>query len=135
MRIRIKNEPTEMSGVLVAFDKFAVEHDLPTASTQKVKVALEELLNNILLYGFPEGGEHEIDISVERFDEHLTITVIDDGVPFDPLQKAISDETVSLEDHKIGGLGILLIRKLMDGVSYKRQGGCNIVILNKNLNT
>jgi anti-sigma regulatory factor (Ser/Thr protein kinase) len=70
---------------------------------------------------------------VEPDKERLTVTLIDDGPPFDPFSEAAPDVTLSVEDRVIGGLGIHLVRKLMDEVSYERRDGQNVVVLKKDL--
>jgi sigma-B regulation protein RsbU (phosphoserine phosphatase) len=133
--VTMKNQLSEMVGVLAALDQFVAEHQIPAESGKKVKLAFDEFLNNIVSYGFPDGGEHEIDVSVEKFDQRLTITIIDDGVPFNPFQKETPDLDASLEDRQIGGVGIHLVRELMDEVSYRRGVDRNIVTLIKNLSS
>jgi sigma-B regulation protein RsbU (phosphoserine phosphatase) len=135
LKVTMKNQLSEMAGVLTAFDQFATEHQIPVEPAKKVKLAFDELLNNIVSYGFPDGGEHEIHVGVEKFNQRLTITIIDDGVPFNPFQRETPDLEASLEERQIGGLGIHLVRSLMDEVSYKRGVDRNIVTLIKKLST
>jgi len=71
--LRMKNQLSEVGDVLAAFDGFARETEIPGEATQKVKLAFDELLNNIVSYGFPYGGEHEIDLYLERKEERLKI--------------------------------------------------------------
>jgi sigma-B regulation protein RsbU (phosphoserine phosphatase) len=130
---RIENQLSEVGGVLSAFEDFAKRSQIPSDATQKVKVAFDELLNNIVSYGFPDGAKHLVDVNVERLQDRLKITVTDDGVPFNPFQKGKPDLGGSLADRQIGGLGIHLVRELMDEVSYKRGVDRNVVTLIKHL--
>jgi sigma-B regulation protein RsbU (phosphoserine phosphatase) len=127
LRITMKNELGAVSGVLEQFDQFAGQSEVPVDTVKKVKVVFDELLNNIVSYGFPEGGEHDIDVLVERMGARLMITITDDGVPFNPFQQEAPDLNASLEDREIGGLGIHFVRNLMDEVSYRRGVDKNVV--------
>jgi sigma-B regulation protein RsbU (phosphoserine phosphatase) len=84
-------------------------------------------LTNIVSYAFPEAGEHEIDVIAEHMEERLKITITDDGVPFNPFQEEKPELTSSLKERQIGGLGIHLVRNLMDECSYKRGIDKNVV--------
>ena len=130
---RMRNELTEVGTVLAAFSEFAEASGISKGVAQKVNVAFDELLNNIVSYGFPDGGEHEIDVEAERAGDRLKITVTDDGIPFNPFQRETPKLDGPLEDRQVGGLGIHIVRQLMDEVSYKRGVDRNIVTLIKHL--
>ena len=131
----MKNELTEVENVLLAFDKFSEKYSLPAAVCHDVKLAFDELLNNTISYGFNDDAEHEIRISIERLADRLDIKIVDDGTPFDPLLKETPDVETSMEERGIGGLGIYLVRNLMDDVSYQHQEGKNIITLVKSLSS
>ncbi len=131
--ITMANELDGVGEVLAAFDRFAQQVALPKEATQKVKLAFDELLNNSVSYGFPDGGEHEIEVSVEVLNDRLKVQVVDDGIPFNPFLHVMPDLGSTLAERHIGGVGIELVRKLMDDVSYKRGVGKNIVTLTKQL--
>ena len=98
-----------------------------------MNVVFEELLNNIVSYAYRDEGEHTIDLRVELSSDRLAVTITDDGRPFNPFMSAVPDITVSLEEREPGGLGIHLVRNMMDEVSYRRRTGKNAVILVKHL--
>jgi sigma-B regulation protein RsbU (phosphoserine phosphatase) len=125
----MKNDLGAVGGVLGEFEAFAQQSGIPDQARKRVKVAFDELLNNIVSYGFPDGGEHEIEVMVDLLDERLMISITDDGVPFNPFQLESPELESSLEDREVGGLGIHLVRNLMDEVSYKRGVDKNIVTL------
>lgn len=83
--IVVKNDLAEIATVNAKFGEFAEEHDLPAAMGQKMSIAFDDLLNNVISYAFPDEGEHEIDIRTELAGERLTVTISDDGIPFNPL--------------------------------------------------
>ena len=118
-----------------AFGDFADTHGVPAGVRRSVNVALDELLTNTIWYGLAGEGaaRGEVTIGVELQQDRLTVTLSDNGTPFDPLGRAAPDTTLSVEDRPIGGQGIHLVRKLMDDVSYERRGDRNVVVLTKRL--
>ncbi|MDZ7620578.1 MAG: ATP-binding protein, partial [Patescibacteria group bacterium] len=99
----------------------------------ELHLALEEWTVNVISYAFPEGGEHAIELRLWRMPGQVRIQIEDDGEPFDPTARAEPDTTLPLEHRPIGGLGIHFIRKTMNTVSYRREGGRNVVTLTKDL--
>lgn len=101
----------------------------------EIALAVEEIFVNIASYAYaPQVGQAEI--SVETFPDPPSVTIrfLDSGRPFNPLAKQDADVTLSAEDRGIGGLGIYLVKKLMDDVSYDYEGGKNILTIHKKLN-
>ena len=95
----------------------------------KVNLALEELVINIMDYGFAD-GDHEIDITLISEDHQLVIEIADSGKAFDPLQDApVPDVNAPAEERPIGGLGIYLVRNMMDDMQYRREGDRNYLTL------
>jgi len=132
-KIIIKNTIEEVQRAMNAFEAFAVQYTIPKTIMVKVNIVLDELLSNIVKYSFPDGKVHEIDITVELFTTgKLIIQLTDAGIPFNPFDTPEPDLSIPLEDRKIGGLGILLVKKLMDEYSYKRQVNLNITSMVKN---
>jgi serine/threonine-protein kinase RsbW/sigma-B regulation protein RsbU (phosphoserine phosphatase) len=86
---------------------------------------LDEVLTNTVSYGFPQGGRHSIAVRIEHRTGTLTATVSDDGAPFDPLAQPIPDVHAPITERRVGGLGIHLLRTLMDSVEYRRRGDRN----------
>ena len=92
---------------------------------------MDELFSNIVSYGFEEESEHRIKFSLTKYKETLIVDVEDDGIPFNPLDAAGHQVSQDLNSTKIGGLGIYLIKKMMDNIDYQRIEGKNKVILKK----
>jgi serine/threonine-protein kinase RsbW len=89
-------------------------------------LALDELLTNVVSYGHPRGGSHEVRLSFWLEGGTLFAEFVDDGVPFDPLRNAVvADTQTGLEERRVGGQGIHLIKTLMDGVTYEQTDGQN----------
>jgi anti-sigma regulatory factor (Ser/Thr protein kinase) len=132
-KIIIKNTIEEVQRALVAFEEFAKIHEISTSIMMKVNIVLDELLSNIVKYSLPANTEHIIDITLELFTTgKLIIQLTDEGVPFNPFLGEDPDVTIPLEEREIGGLGIMLVKKLMDEYSYKRQANLNITSIVKN---
>jgi serine/threonine-protein kinase RsbW len=97
----------------------------------EVQLAAEEACNNIASYAYPN-SEGSMDIAMEIADDHLELTIADDGAPFDPTTKKAVASNVDVENRPIGGLGIALIRSTVDEISYEYQDGKNVLRLIKN---
>lgn len=96
-------------------------------------LALEEAVVNVMNYAYPDQEDMPVDITARRDGNRLTFVVEDGGIPFDPTKREDPDITLSAEDRPVGGLGILLVRQLMDNVSYERTDGKNRLTLSLNL--
>jgi sigma-B regulation protein RsbU (phosphoserine phosphatase) len=128
-QIVIKNQLSEMIVVNEKFESFAEEFDIPQSVALKFKVVFDELLGNIISYAYTDDDEHDIEVRMERVGKRLIVTITDDGVPFNPLSEKKPDTDLSLEDREIGGLGIHLVRNLVDNVSYQRRIGKNVMTI------
>lgn len=99
----------------------------------KIRLSVEEATENIVQYAYAEGEGYVI-VKTERTPfNRLVITLRDEGVPFNPLDKADPDITLSAEERSIGGLGIFLCKQLMDKVSYTFENKCNILVMEKQI--
>ena len=121
--------PQKIGRVIGAFESFSEKSKIPIPIAMRFNLVFDDLLNNIVSYAFPEGGKHEIRIHAEKSDNNILLTVEDDGIPFNPFAQTEADTSLSLEDREIGGLGIHLIKNIMDEVSYRRQKNHNVVTL------
>ena len=121
----------EVARVQAALAEFAQAHAVPAPIRRSVSVALDELLTNTISYGFAgrEGGE--VAIAVELGADRLSVTLTDDGKPFDPFGAAPPDTAGSVAERQMGGLGIHLVRRMMDEVSYQRRADRNVVVMAK----
>ena len=98
-----------------------------------LNLVLEEAVVNIINYAYPEGVDGTMEIDVSEKANVLTINLIDSGKAFDPTARAEVDITAGVEERPIGGLGIHLIRTIMDHVEYERKDGKNILTMNKRI--
>ena len=100
----------------------------------QIDVAVEELFVNIASYAYQPGvGSATVRLETEQEPLTVAITFIDRGVPYDPLAKADPDVTLSAEEREIGGLGIYMVKKSMDGMAYQYKDGQNILTIRKKL--
>ena len=108
--------------------------DCPMKAQMQIDIAIDELFGNIAHYAYnPEIGKATVRVEVIEDPLAVTITFIDNGVPYDPLAKADPDTTLSAEEREIGGLGIYMVKKSMDEITYEYKDGQNILAIKKNL--
>jgi len=129
--ISIKNQIDQMPSVIETFEAFGEKNELSFGVIQKFNIALDELLNNIISYGFKDNLEHRIDVDMELRNERLIITLKDDGVPFNPFRNDPPDTMLSIDERNIRGLGIHIVKNLVDEYDYKRNTDLNIITLIK----
>ena len=126
-------DPSGVHEVNTAFAGFAEENALPVDVRRSISVALDELLANALMHGSTGPDPCSVTVEVQLNEKSVIVTVTDDGMPFDPFERDAPDTTLSLEERPMGGLGIHLVGRLMDEVSYQRREGHNVVVLVKRL--
>lgn len=124
-------DPGGAARLSAAFAEFAQAQALPAPVRRSLNVALDELLANTLAHGFAGQAGGEVTVEAELRGDRVAVTLSDDGRPFDPFGQATPDTTLSVEDRQIGGLGIHLVRRMMDEASYQRRDGRNVVVLAK----
>ena len=109
-------------------------YDCPMKAQMQIDIAIDELFGNIAHYAYnPDVGEATVKVEVIEDPMSVIITFIDNGVPYDPLKKADPDTSLSADEREIGGLGIFMVKKTMDEVSYEYKDGQNILKIKKNL--
>ena len=110
---------------------------IPDEYNMPINLALEEIVTNVMLYAYPSSNEGKVFVEFVKAKgeagERLIFTITDSGIPFDPTQAPEVDTTLSAEDRDIGGLGIHLVRQLMDEIAYERSDNKNILTLVKNI--
>jgi serine/threonine-protein kinase RsbW len=119
--------------VTAAFDGFATAHGIPDAARRSIQIVLDELLSNTARCGQVDGRQPVVEVRFRLEGRTLRVEVVDDGVPFDPLAREEPDTTLPLEERPVGGLGVMLVKRLVDEVSYDGEGGRNHVRFCKRL--
>jgi len=111
-----------------------VHNCLPEDVVFSFKLAAEEILTNLIQYGYPKGEPGLIAIAFESDAEKAVLSIWDDGVHFSPDEAESPDLEAGWEDRKVGGLGVFFVQELMDEVIYRREeNGINLLILEKSL--
>ena len=115
------------------FERFSSAHGLPDRVRRSVQVVLDELLSNTVRCGKVGDRELTIEVGFHLDTETLRVEIVDDGAPFNPLERESPDTTLPLELRPVGGLGVMLVRHLVDDITYGYEGGRNRVLLGKRL--
>ncbi len=108
--------------------------DCPMKAQMQIDIAIDELFGNIAHYAYnPDVGDATVRVEVIENPLSVVITFIDGGVPYDPLAAADPDTTLSAEERALGGLGIFMVKKTMDEITYRYENGSNILSIRKTL--
>lgn len=129
----IRNDVREVKKFSAFIKKVMEKIGVETSLARQFRLAVEEAVVNVIDYAYPAGQEGEIEVRMMFDGETLKTVIIDSGVAFDPTAKERADTSLSAEDRQIGGLGILLVRELMDSINYERAGGQNFLTLIKKI--
>ena len=132
-QITLPNDVQEVPQLNVFVDEVCEQVDFDMSTTLKLNLAIEEAVVNVMNYAYPAGEKGDVDIEAMINDEYLVFVISDSGTPFDPTAKAEVDTTLSVEERGIGGLGIHLIRQIMDTINYERVEDKNVLTLRKKL--
>ncbi|MGH9593702.1 MAG: ATP-binding protein [Bryobacteraceae bacterium] len=128
---RARNDLGELARLHEFLSGFSARHCLSPDLEADCELAVEEIFVNVVRYGYPQGGEHGIDVSVALEHGVVTLTVEDDGVAFNPLTAKPTDLELPLEARGIGGLGIHLVMQVIDDLAYERVGDRNRMVMRK----
>ena len=125
----VKQVKTLNAFVLQVTERMGID----TKIAKEIKLAVEEAVVNVMDYAYPIGTTGDIDVQAMSDGQWLKFVITDSGVAFDPTEKEKADTTLSAEDRPIGGMGILLVRELMDSINYERTDGKNVLTLKKKI--
>lgn len=131
--IRISNQLSEIAGLAIFIEELGEELSLPAETAMNINLALEEAIANIIMYAYPPQEQNDIILKVTATESQLIFLLTDNGLSFDPTQVDEVDISLSIEERPIGGLGIFLIRSIMNEVSYQRLDGENHLIMKKDI--
>ena len=131
--IELKTDLSEIERMSEWIEQFGCRHELPAGVVFQLNLALEEIVTNVISYAFDddEGHKVEVGLSVNVHGNELEAFVKDEGNPYDPTHAAPPDLEAPLEERRVGGLGVHLVREMMDEVSYSRVGNKNVLSLKK----
>ena len=131
--IIIKNEIAELERVAVFVEEVSQLLSLDAETTMNLNLALEEVVSNVIFYAYPQKMGENIIVKASSDDNILVFTITDKGDEFDPTKVEDANITLDAEDREIGGLGIFIVKKIMNEVTYQRLDGKNILTLKKNI--
>ena len=135
-QISILNKVEELHKLNVVVEEMKVEWGLSASISMNINLVLEEVVSNIIFYGFEDKTEHLINIDFVKDDDEIKIVITDEGNPFDILSaEEFADIDKPAEEREIGGLGIHFVKTLMDRMEYQRRDNKNILTLYKNITT
>lgn len=131
----LKNDLSEIRKIRETVEKFGEEHKLSPDDIFDMNLALEEIVVNIISYGYKTNEMRSIKVDLSIDEKILTLKTEDDGVGFDPTKAPPADVNSSMEKRIHGGFGIHIVKNIVDEIEYKRENNKNIFIMKKNIKT
>ena len=131
--LKLTNDLDEVHQLAAFVDEVCETIGLDMSLTMSLNLAIEEAVVNVIDYAYPAGTKGDILIETRANEQYLKIVINDWGTPFDPTAKGDVDTTLSAEERPIGGLGIHLVRQIMDSINYERTDGKNVLTLRKKI--
>ena len=126
----LKNDLSELTRVAEAIEAHGEARGWPMKWIMNSNLSLDELITNMVSYGYLDTDDHEIRVTLSEQEGSLVIVLEDDGIAFDPFSQAPEpDLDANVEERRIGGLGVYFVKSLMDTVLYERRDGWNRVTL------
>ena len=132
--LTLKNDVREVAELSNFQKSFYEKMNLEKSLARQLRLAVEEAVVNAIEYAYPSGTEGNVEVTMMSDGHQLKVMIVDAGVPFDPTAEKKADTTLSAEERRVGGLGIYLVRELMDSINYERVDGHNILTLRKQIN-
>jgi anti-sigma regulatory factor (Ser/Thr protein kinase) len=131
LNLMLVNQASEIERACTAVEEFVSGRGLSSEVGYAVALTLDEIIANVIRYGYEDGDEHIIRVRVWLDDDILSAQVADDGKPFNPLLKPAPDLDLPIDQRPIGGLGIHIMRTMMDDIEYRRLNGQNVLTVRK----
>lgn len=131
--LTLGNDVQEVEALGAFVKGIAAKLSLERSLASKLRLAVEEAVVNVMEYAYPKGTTGQVDIRATSDGQRLRFVITDNGIPFNPTEVSQADTTLSAEERPVGGLGILLVRQLMDSINYERIGTQNVLTLQKTL--
>jgi len=131
--IKIKNQVGELEKVNAFIEEIGEELQLDMELLMNLNLVMEEMVSNVIFYAYPEGKTADIELTAECIGHTLTFVLSDKGREFDPTMKEDIDTTTDPADRELGGLGIYIVKNIMNEVTYQRLEGKNLLTMKKDL--
>ena len=130
VEIVIRNDMAELAKLSDGLEQIGAELGVPGKPLMQLQVALDEIASNVINYGWPDGGNHELRVRITGQQDRIEVEIVDDGREFDPRQ-APAPEPQPAGRREPGGLGIHLVKQLVDRLEYERIDGRNRTVVTK----
>ena len=127
----LRNHLSELERMSETVSVWCKENGVSAAAEFHVNLALDEIVSNIIRYGWKDGGEHQLHVCLSHLANEIIVEVEDDATAFNPLEVPAPDLDRPLDERLVGGLGIHLVRQVMDGLDYRRLDGKNLLVMKK----
>lgn len=131
--IKLRNKVEELERVAQFIEELGEELGLSMELQMNLNLVMEEMVSNVIFYAYPEGTEAEIELLAESDGKELTFVLSDQGREFDPTLKEDADVDVNPAEREIGGMGIFIVKNIMNKVTYQRLEGKNLLTMKKNI--
>jgi serine/threonine-protein kinase RsbW len=135
LRVSLAPELSDIGNLFRMIETFGEANDLPEPKVYVVNLMLDELVTNLVMHGNSNGETLTADIRLQLGKGGITLTVADDGQPFDPTAAETPDVNAALEDRQVGKLGLHFVKSLADEVSYRLENGWNLLTINVETDT
>jgi anti-sigma regulatory factor (Ser/Thr protein kinase) len=133
LTLALKNNIDEINRLHTFIEEVGETFELPMKVVLNLNLVLEEAVTNVIMYAYPQEQNEHIYLTAKKQDDRLVFVLTDSGIAFDPTQTPDADITLCADERQIGGLGIFLIRKIMNEVKYERIDDKNVLTLEKEL--
>jgi serine/threonine-protein kinase RsbW len=131
--ISIKNQVSELEKVAQFIEEIGEELELNMELQMNLNLVMEEMVSNVIFYAYPEGTEADIELMAKSDGKELTFVISDQGREFDPTAKEDTDLNVNPAERELGGMGIFIVKNIMNEVTYQRLEGRNLLTMTKGL--
>jgi serine/threonine-protein kinase RsbW len=131
LSLHVKSDIGEIEGMTQEIASWCRKQALSEELELQIDLVLDEIVSNVIRHGLKDEKEHFIDVSLSCDEHELIVQVEDDGVPFNPLENPIPDINKPIEERRVGGLGIHLVRQIMGTLAYERRDGKNCLFIKK----
>ena len=131
--LKLKNQVGELERVNTFVAEICEELHLHAELQMNLNLVMEEMVSNVIFYAYPQGATADIELLAESDGKELTFVLSDQGVAFDPTQKEDADVDVNPADRELGGMGIYIVKNIMNQVTYQRLKGKNLLTMKKSI--
>jgi anti-sigma regulatory factor (Ser/Thr protein kinase) len=133
LSLHIKNDLFEIKRMAEELEDWCHDQSISEDIAFQLDLVLDEMVSNVIRHGIKDSGQHIIEVNLHRDGQQLILEIEDDGIPFNPFDAPVPDITKSIEERRPGGLGVFLVRQMMDSLDYERRNGKNYLLIKKSL--